>query len=154
MSQPSDPQNNQSGDGDQEPPLAPPPGTGRWVALALAVYAAIVIVQLVPFDFDAPRGPYVGLTYPGHALLLLQVAIFLPLGLVDGELARRLLRGWGVGGSAALLVAVDAAILALICETAQYWIASRSSSLADILAAALGGVAGYLLFTFWRGHPE
>jgi hypothetical protein len=141
-------------EGPNEPPEPFPPGTGLWLGLALLVYVGIVGVQLFPFDFDTPRGPLLGLTYPGPWRLLLQVVIFVPLGVIDGELARRMLRGWGLGSGAAALVAIDAAILALVCETVQYWVASRPSSLVDVIAAALGGVAGYMLYSAWRGHPK
>jgi glycopeptide antibiotics resistance protein len=131
-----------------------PPGTGLWMGLTAAVYVGIVLVQLFPFDFGTPRGPLLALANPGWAAIGLQVAVFLPLGVVDGELARRFFRGWGLGATSAVLIALDAVILALICETVQYWIISRASSLSDIIAAALGAVAGYMLSTLWRGHPQ
>jgi hypothetical protein len=134
---------------DPDPPELPA-GTGLWLVLTLIVSLAIILAQLAPFDFGAPRGPLLGLAYTGPWLLLLQVVLFVPLGAVEGELARRVLGGWRAGGWGSLLVGLDAALLALICETVQYWIASRTSSIVDVVAAALGGVAGYMLLTLWQ----
>jgi glycopeptide antibiotics resistance protein len=143
-----------SNDGREGPSEAwPPPGTGLWLLLTLAVSLGLVAVSLFPFTFGQPRGPLLSMRYPGTALVLLQVVLFVPMGVVEGELARRVLGGWRAGNWGVVLVGLDAALLALVCETLQYWVTTRTSSVVDVLAAAFGGVLGYMLATLWRGHP-
>jgi hypothetical protein len=150
--QPPDP--NGQHEPDQQPPTTwPPPGSGLWLVLTLVVSVGIVLVEAFPFTFGNATGPLLGMTYPGTVLLLLQVGLFVPMGVVEGELARRVLGGLRAGGWGVVLVGLDAALLALICETMQYWIDGRTSSMVDVLAAAFGGVLGYMLSTLWRGHP-
>jgi len=139
---------------EPSPVTWPPPGSGLWLMLTLAVSIGIVLVELFPFTFGQPRGSLLGMTYPGLWLVGVQVLIFMPMGVVEGELARRVLGRLRAGNWGVVLVGLDAALLALICETLQYWIVDRTSSLVDILAAAFGGVLGYMLATLWRGHPE
>jgi glycopeptide antibiotics resistance protein len=131
----------------------PPPGTGFWLILSAAVSVGLILTALFPFTFASPTGPLLSLRNPGTALVALQVILFVPMGVVEGELARRVLGGLRAGAWGVVLVALDAALLALICETLQYWVSSRTSSLVDVLAAAFGGVLGYMLSTLWRGHP-
>lgn len=128
-----------------------PTGTGLWLLAALAVAAAIAFVQLFPFDFTAVRlGPFLALSHGGYLTVLGQVAIFVPLGAVESRLARRIVGGWGVLTLAA--VSLDAMLLGLACETAQVWLPGRSSSLIDLCADTIGGVAGYLLATSWTNR--
>jgi len=153
----ADPPNSNDPDSDPESDPVPPglpEGTGLWLWLTLAVYLGIILVQLFPFDFAAGSGSPLSLAPAPWWTIGLQILLFAPLGVVDGELARRFFRGWGIGATGAVLVALDAAFLGLICETVQHWIASRSSLLADVLAATFGGVLGYMLSSLWRGHPE
>jgi len=146
---------NSDPDPHHEPPADqwPPPGAGLWLWLTLAVSVGIILVQLFPFTFGQPTGPMFSFTRPPLWLLIVQVLLFMPLGVVEGELARRVLGGLRAGHWGAALVGVDAALLALLCETMQYWVAARPSTLVDVLAAAFGGVLGYMLATLWRGHP-
>ena len=131
----------------------PPPGTGRWLWLSLLAAVAVLAVKLWPFAFG-PAGPepLLGLTHGGAWALLGQVALFVPVGLVETQLARRLLGG--LGPLTLVLVAFDAALLGLIGETVQYWVPQRTSSIIDVTANAAGGVVGYLIvqqYEAWRG---
>lgn len=129
----------------------PPAGTGPLLWLTLAVASVIVCVQLLPFDFQV-KGPagLLALTCSGPIALLGQVALFVPLGVEEGQLTRRILVRPQVLGL--LVVTVDTAFLALICETAQLWLVSRSSSVIDLCANMIGGVVGYLLVATWMGR--
>lgn len=130
-------------------PLTEPPqpsGIARRFALTLAVWLAILLTQLYPFRFAAGTGPLFAL-YPCSAWAVLgQVALFIPLGLSEASLARRLL-----GRPSRLILALvflDAMILSLIGETAQHWLPDRSSSLIDLAANTLGAVIGYMIWLY------
>jgi hypothetical protein len=127
---------------DPEPPW-PPAGTGKWLLGTFLVTVAILLVQLYPYRFAAGAPPFLGLRHAGALAVLGQVALFVPLGIVEARLARLAL-GFA-GGALALLVAIDAALLSLICQTAQYWLPDRTSSVIDLAANTLGGVLGYKL---------
>ena len=140
--QPPDPSRPPEPPGGPEPSI-PPPGLGRWMLAALAVTIAILLVQLYPYRFASGAGPFLGMEYRSHLLVLGQVALFVPLGMVETHLVRRIFGS--VGGAMALLVTLDGAILGLICQSAQYWIPARTSSAIDLAANALGTVIGYKL---------
>jgi hypothetical protein len=131
-----------------------PPGAGLWLALTAGVSAGIILVSLFPFTFGSGAGSLLGTGPVRLGGVAVQVALFTQLGVVEAELARRVMAGLGIGGWGAAMVGIDAGILALICETLQHWVVSRHSSLIDVLAAVFAGVLGYMLSTLWRGHPE
>ncbi|MFW6060018.1 MAG: VanZ family protein [Phycisphaeraceae bacterium] len=125
-----------------EPPPWPPPGTGRWLGATFGVAVAILLVQLYPYDFAAGGSLY-ALQHGGYLNVLGQVALFVPLGLVETQLVRRLLTG--AGGVLVLLVTLDGVLLSLVCETVQFWLPARTSSIVDLAANTLGVVVGYKL---------
>lgn len=129
---------------DQHPnaPL-PPPHVGRWALGALAVAAAILLIQLYPYAFADPRGPFLAVRHGGAGWVLAHVVLFLPLGFTEAYVARRVLGGASL--LALLLVTVDGLLLGLICETAQHWLPARTSSLIDLAAGTLGAGLGYEL---------
>lgn len=124
----------------------PPPGTGRWMAAALALWLALLLGKLYPFRFASAGSGGEGLLSlvdrPG-ATVLWQVAMFVPLGAIEAQLARRLLGRFSA--ATLVLVTLDAALLSLIGETLQWWSPDRASSAIDLAANTLGGVLGYLL---------
>lgn len=126
---------------DPDGPL--PPRSGPWLVATLVVSIAIVAIQLYPYRFAAGSPPFLGLYHAGYLAVLGQVALFVPLGFVETQLARRLF-GFA-GGALAVLVALDGAVLALICQSVQYWLPDRTSSLIDLAANTLGTVVGYKL---------
>ena len=138
----ADPESRSGADGPSGSSL--PPGIVRWSLVVLVAGMAILLVQLVPFNFTTGRaGPLLGLRYDGYLSLLAQAALFIPLGVTEGVLSRRLL-----GHRPVLVLGVvvmDAGLLALFCETAQYFLLGRTSSVIDLTACTLGGVAGYTL---------
>lgn len=131
-------------DPDHEPgPPALPPRVGRWMLATLGVTLAILAVQLYPYRFTAGAGPFLGMVHPGPWGVLGQVALFVPLGVVETQLVRRLF-GYA-GGLVALLITLDGAVLSLIGQSAQYWLPDRTSSLIDLVANTFGTVIGYKL---------
>lgn len=82
--------------------------------------------------------------------------LFVPYGFVECWVGVNLFRqGWLV----TLVVAMDAAILALVGESAQLWIQGQSSSMIDLVAHVIGALLGSL-FAFvmvdwwWQGKPS
>lgn len=143
MSDPPPPPPDPSG---PESPL--PPHTGRWLLATLLVTALIVVAQLYPFRFSAGAGPVLAMRHAGYLAVLGQVALFVPLGFVETQFARRVFGS--LGGLLALLVALDGAVLSFICQIVQHWLPDRLSSIVDLAANTLGTVIGYKLALLWR----
>ena len=127
---------------DSEPPW-PPAGTGRWMLATVAVGVMILLAQLAPFDFAGGAGPFFALRYAGWLAVAGQVALFMPLGFVETQLAGRFMPR--AGSLLVLLVALDGLLLSLIGETVQHWLPARTSSAVDVAANTLGTVIGYKL---------
>jgi VanZ like family len=128
---------------ESEGPTRWPTGIGRPLTLTLVVGALTLAAQLYPFDFQFGRaGDWLALPRVDPIGLAVNLLLFVPLGLAEFALAYRLLgpRGWIV-----LIVAVDAAVLALIGESAQVWLPTRDSSMIDLVANTLGGAIGAML---------
>ena len=141
-----------------EPPRLPddpnemgrlPSGSGVLLLVTLAVGLLTVAVALYPYDFQARGADRWLAILPAEPLALLgNVFLFMPLGLFEGWLAglvlvhltRRRRSNWVI-----LLVALDAALLGLMCESAQLWLPDRHSSLLDLVANTLGGTTGGLI---------
>ncbi|MEX2672941.1 MAG: VanZ family protein [Phycisphaeraceae bacterium] len=133
-----------------EPPNNPPPwlpsGARRWVLASMTAWSAVLLVKLYPFAFHTAGSggeSLLSLSARPNMTLLWQIALFVPLGLVEAQLVRRLLGGFSA--ATLLLVVLDAGLLSLVGETAQWWIPHRTSSVIDVTANALGAVVGYLL---------
>lgn len=122
-----------------EPVPTLPPGVVKLALLALLVAAGTLVAMWYPFDLTDRRGMWLTLARPEAAHVLLMIAAFGPMGLVEGWMARRLFRRHGV---AMVMVMFDAALLSLISETAQMWLRGHDSSLIDLVANTLGGCAG------------
>jgi len=133
-----------------EPDQSSPDEKGFWRLMWLGGLVALLIlaVQLYPYNFRNPgAGELFSREHRGAWAVLSQIALFIPMGVIETELVRRFL-GRTIFMTV-MLVALDAVLLSLLCETAQYWLPDRHSSLIDIVAATTGGVLGYLLAGFW-----
>ena len=127
---------------------------GGWLGGAALYAAALLPATLSPIRrlHGHPRA-YLREFYgsPTNILLrdvTLNVAIFVPLG----WLLARAARGRGVSTTTGIvLVVVLAAAFSLCIETIQYFIATRYSSILDVLANATGAGAGALL-AGWRNR--
>ena len=109
----------------------------------LAVATGILLIQLTPFNFTTRnRGSLLALTHNTYLSLALQAALFIPLGLTEGMLCCTM---FGRRGLALVVMLVDVALLALVCETAHHFLPERCSSMIDLTACTLGGVAGLVL---------
>ncbi|MFP4143964.1 MAG: VanZ family protein [Phycisphaeraceae bacterium] len=125
---------------NQDPPI--PPGLSKWLLASLAAVAVIVVAKLAPFNFSTGAGPLFGYEARHPAVVLGQVALFLPLGLCEAQVVRRMLPGMFTLGLA--VTAMDAVVLSLAGETAQHWLPGRTSAAIDVPANALGAIAGHL----------
>ncbi len=120
-----------------------------WAAVILIVL--IVVIQLYPWHFQGSAGGELfSREHAGPLAVILQIILFIPLGVVETELVRRFF-GRRIPMTV-LLVALDAVLLSMFCELGQYWLPDRISSIVDIVAAATGGVIGYLLAGFQFTH--
>lgn len=117
-------------------------GRGReirrlWLWLALATLV-VLVATLVPAESPEAAGRRISLCLlcgsRGAALALLNVLLFLPLGVAAGA-------AWGTAGVAFLA----APLLSLLVETLQVAVPGRNPSLGDLLFNTLGGTAGVLL---------
>lgn len=150
--------------GNDQPPF--PTGLGRRLLIALLVDLLVLALLLIPFQFTAQRGPFLGLPHTTIPQLLIAILLFIPVGLFEMRVVILILPHRNL---ATLLVLVDAILLALIAETTQLWmpddallsaivqaganpspalqdwIPTRQSSLIDPIAAAAGALIGALL---------
>lgn len=113
---------------------------------SMALWTVVLAVKLYPFAFASAGAGGEGLlslaARPGGTIAW-QIALFVPLGVIEAQVARRLLTGFS--GATLMLVVLDAGLLSLVGETAQWWLPARTSSIIDLAANAIGGVVGYLL---------
>ncbi|MFA9479587.1 VanZ family protein [Phycisphaerales bacterium AB-hyl4] len=141
---------------NDEPSPWPPPGIGPWVLASMTLWSAVLLVKLYPFSFDSAGSGGEGLlslSPRSGTTVLWQIAMFVPLGFVEAQLARRLLEGFSA--ATLMLVMLDAGLLSLVGETVQWWLPTRTSSVIDLAANMIGGVAGYLLcqhLNDWRNR--
>lgn len=127
-------------------PQQMPPALGRWFAATLAVALGVLLVQLYPYNIG-PRDAtgWLALTSTTFPALLGHIALFTPAGYCEARLGGRMLGGGRVTNSVLVLAVFDVVILAVIAESAQLWIAARTSNTLDLVAAAVGGAAGALI---------
>jgi VanZ like family len=116
--------------------MSPPDTIRRRLLLAIAV-TAVLLLTLSPGGIDGGSARFFCLTCGDRVLsdTLLNFALFVPVGLAAATVTKRVGR--------ATVIAVG---LSLLVEGAQHQIiAGRDSSLRDILANSLGGLAGAAL---------
>ena len=125
---------------------------GGWLGGAALYAAALLPAVLTPFRrlHGHPRAYLREFHGAAVSNLLrdatLNVVMFMPLG----WLLARAVRGRGLSPAAGVAIAVVlAAAFSLCIETIQYFIATRYSSILDVLANAMGAGAGALL-AGWR----
>lgn len=125
-------------------PLVDGPRLGPWLMATTAVALTILLIQTVPFDFTMEHsGSILGLTYDSLGSLVIQAGLFIPLGITEGVLSRSI---FGRHPTISLLmVLVDALLLSVVCETVQYFLRDRSSSVIDLTACAFGAIMGYVI---------
>ena len=120
-------------------------------ALALAVYGSLVPLHYTPRSFgDAVTAfrqiPFLNIGPGGRADWVSNILLFVPLGyLWLAVLTVDVRRSW-VRVSAAAAVAIVLASLAMAIEFTQLWFPPRTVSQNDIIAEAIGGVAGAMLW--------
>ena len=125
-------------------------------ALALAVYGSLVPLHYTARSFgeavEAFRQiPYLSIGPGGRADWVSNILLFVPLGyLWLAAFTVDVQRSW-VRVSAAVAVAASLASLAVTVEFTQLWFPPRTVSQNDIIAEAIGGAAGTLL---WLGTGQ
>lgn len=125
----------------------------RVLRLAAGLYACLVVYgSLLPFDFHArPFGEALralaqgGIFGPSRTDWATNVALFVPMSLLWASAALEERAGGGAWWRALLVLCRCVAVSAAI-ELAQLWFPSRSSSLGDLTANAIGGLLGLLLW--------
>jgi VanZ family protein len=132
-------------------------GRAAWLLLALISYAS-----LLPFQYNgltpsaaladlaaAPLGP---IGHPGHSDWLLNLVLYIPLGLtITGRLTDGL--SYGMPRLPGYLTAwLLASAAALVIELAQLFFAPRLATLLDVLAASVGALLGVALWASGRFH--
>jgi len=134
-------------------------------SIVLVALTAIAYFTLFPFDFHVPAGASIGSTLSGfdttwaasyvYEDLPLNVLLFAPLGFGIGALVvgRRRRSGPDRAGATAGAVAgavvvatVVAAVVSGVVEFVQGWSLARLASAADVLANAVGGGVGALVY--------
>lgn len=136
-----DPQNHPPHDESESPRF--PPGTGWLLGLTAFVGLLTLGAMLYPFNFRSnASGGWLTLMHVGWMAVLGNILLFVPMGVSEGWLGHNVFRRHGV---VIVVVAVDAALLSLIGETAQLWIVGRDSSMVELLANTIGGTLGGLL---------
>lgn len=121
--------------------------------VVLGLYILVIVFwTLFPFDFAWPYGGlfrHVGERFDGSVNFIDQtdwmenIAFFIPLGFLLALSIKRRVLGMGLVGG---IVTAASAGLSLLVETGQTLLAFRDSTLSDIIANTLGGVAGFGLF--------
>ena len=128
------------------------PGMIWLLAGAVIMALATLGVMLYPFEFQATMsGNWLARDERKLGTVLCHVLLGAPLGMIEVRLARQLLkrRRWIV-----TLVMIDVALLALIGESAQLWLADRQSSLIDLVAVTIGGTAAAQFMELLGSHHE
>lgn len=121
--------------------------TGRRLGLLLLGYLGVVVAVIVfaPFQFTAPSTERVLLTPSGAEAMrdvLLNVALFVPLGFLLERTARGRLRVWQVVG---IGMAISLGI-----EVTQLFLPVRWTTATDVLANATGAASGAATSTILR----
>ena len=124
---------------EQPPTPFSHPSLPRLLVLALLVLAATLLVMLWPLNFESREGAWLSMQPREPMDLLLRVALFVPLGFCEAWLVGNALR---MRNAVLVMVTIDAALVSVIGETAQWWLPDRTSSLLDVVANTLGGALG------------
>ncbi|MDP6152069.1 MAG: VanZ family protein [Phycisphaeraceae bacterium] len=127
---------------DNDQSLRFAPSTVRMLVVTAIVGLLTLMVMLYPMHFAA-RGDdaWLAIHTVGPLVLVGNIALFIPVGVCEGRLLRRM---FGFVGTMTLLALIDVVLIALIGETIQLWIVERDSSLIDLVAHTIGGTIGVL----------
>ena len=126
----------------ESPAMFSHPSLPRLMLLCVLVLLATWAAMMWPFNFGPRDGVWLSMQPREPAQLLLRMLLFVPLGFCEAWLVGNALR---VRNAALVMVAIDAALVSIIGETAQWWLPGRTSSLLDVVANTLGGVVGGML---------
>ena len=120
-----------------------------WALATLGVAAAILLIQMMQFNFQMQSGGrFLALSHEGFRTLAAQAALFVPLGLTEGVLSLRVFGRHPL--FAVLVVLVDAVGLAFVCETAHHFLPERSSSVIDLTACTIGAMVGFVVLSTFQ----
>lgn len=123
-----------------------------WVEVVAGLYALLIIYfSLLPFDFSRDVDEPATTTWFGIHLsasnvpdAISNLAVYLPLGvLLSAAFVRRRVRGL----NAIIVTLLIAAGISCCMELAQTRLASRMSSVADVVCNILGAAVGIILYT-------
>lgn len=70
--------------------------------------------------------------------LILNIVVFLPLGILAPMILRRI--------NTTMKMAITAFLLSMTIETIQFFFLSRAADIDDVITNTLGGICGYLIF--------
>ena len=128
----------------------------RIAEIVFAAYVALLTyVCFVPFDFtrspqpSAASGSFWGLRVENASIqdIFANIAIYMPLGALCYWVLRRRNMGRLVSGSAAVLLG---GTMSFLIENGQYFVASRVSSWADVVANTAGSGLGVIVIGVWH----
>lgn len=129
------------------------------VLLSLVAAVLTLLAMMYPFEWrsgDAPEVTWLVLADTTVIHLFWMALLFVPYGFVECWVGINLFRqGWLV----TVMVAIDAAVLALLGESAQLWIDGQTSSIIDLIAHVIGALLGSMIaFSlvdwWWQGKPK
>ncbi len=124
----------------------------RWIDILTFSYAVFIVYgSLVPFDFISSPIAYDGRQFFGVHLastslpdIFSNIALYLPLGL----LARATLARHRIAAPVAVLLTLAmTGVMSMFLELTQVYLATRISSLADVVANIAGVALGAVLYT-------
>lgn len=120
-----------------------PPKAIPLMFLTMAIGIATLCVMWMPYNFESTaKGSWLALQPVSWAAVAGNVVLLIPLGVIESRFVHLVMPRHGV---VILIVAIDAAFLGIIGETVQMWLASRDSSLVDLVAYTIGGTFGALV---------